>query len=46
MGIDSNIDQFRKLPINQLSKIARSVLYRSKRGLFYHRKPLGKNMAN
>lgn len=46
MGIDSERDLFRKLPIDLLSKIERSVYNRRKRGLFIHREALRKVLAD
>lgn len=37
MEIDSERDLFRKLPVDLLSKVERSVYNRRKRSLFYHR---------
>lgn len=45
LGIDSERDLFRKLPIDLLSKVERSVYNRRKRGLFYHREALRKKLA-
>ncbi|MDH6353980.1 hypothetical protein M2132_000300 [Dysgonomonas sp. PH5-45] len=45
LGIDSERDLFRKLPIDLLSKVERSVYNRRKRGLFYHREALRKELA-
>lgn len=46
MGIDSERDLFRKLPCNLRSKIERSVYNRRKRGLFYFRGQLRKQIAS
>lgn len=46
MGIDSERDLFRKLPCNLISKIERSVYNRRKRGLFYYREQLRKQIAS
>lgn len=45
LGIDSERDLFRKLPIDLLSKVERSVYNRRKRRLFYHRNLLRKKLA-
>ena len=45
LGIDSERDLFRKLPIDLLSKVERSVYNRRKRRLFYHRDLLRKKLA-
>lgn len=45
LGIDSERDLFRKLPVSLLSKIERSVYNRRKRRLFYHRNLLRKKLA-
>jgi hypothetical protein len=45
LSIDSERDLFRKLPENLASRIERSVYNRRKRGLFYHRELLRKNLA-
>lgn len=45
LGIDSERDLFRKLPVDLLSKVERSVYNRRKRGLFYHRDLLRKKLA-
>lgn len=46
MGIDSERDLFRKLPCNLTSRIERSVYNRRKRGLFYHRDLLRKQIVS
>jgi len=46
MGIDSERDLFRKLPDNLSSRIERSVYNRRKRGLFYYRTQLRKQIAS
>ncbi|WP_165045645.1 IS982 family transposase [Dysgonomonas sp. ZJ709] len=45
LGIDSERDLFRKLPIDLLSKIDRSVYNRRKRRLFYYRDLLRRKVA-
>jgi hypothetical protein len=45
MGIDSERDLFRKLPVSLFSRIDRSVYNRRKRRLFYHREQLRKTLA-
>lgn len=45
LGVDSERDLFRKLPVDLLSKIERSVYNRRKRRLFYHRNLLRKKLA-
>ena len=45
LGIDSERDLFRKLPVDLFSKVERSVYNRRKRGLFYHREGLRKELA-
>lgn len=45
LGIDSERDLFRKLPDNLASKVERSVYNRRKRGLFYYRELLRKDLA-
>lgn len=46
LGIDSERDLFRKLPIDLISKIERSVFNRRKRRLFYHRDLLRRKIAD
>ncbi len=46
MEIDSERDLFRKLPVDLLSKVERSVYNRRKRSLFYHREWLRKALAH
>ncbi len=46
LGIDSERDLFRKLPVDLFSKVERSVYNRRKRGLFYYREQLRKKLAN
>lgn len=46
LGIDSERDLFRKLPCNLVSRIERSVYNRRKRGLFFYRNELRKQIAN
>lgn len=46
MGVDSERDLFRKLPIAISSRIERSVYNRRKRSLFYVRTQLRKNIAS
>lgn len=45
LGIDSERDLFRKLPLDLLSKVERSVYNRRKRRLFHHRDLLRKKLA-
>lgn len=45
LGIDSERDLFRKLPDNLASRIERSVYNRRKRGLFFHREQLRKQIV-
>lgn len=45
LGIDSECDLFRKLPLDLLSKVERSVYNRRKRRLFHHRDLLRKKLA-
>lgn len=45
LGIDSERDLFRKLPVDLFSKVERSVYNRRKRGLFYHREVLRKELV-
>lgn len=45
LGVDSERDLFRKLPDNLASKVERSVYNCRKRGLFYHRELLRKDLA-
>jgi hypothetical protein len=45
LGIDSERDLFRKLPVDLLSKVERSVYNRRKRRLFYHRDLLRRKVA-
>lgn len=45
LGIDSERDLFRKLPIDLLSKVEHSVYNRRKRRLFYHRDLLRRKIS-
>lgn len=45
LGIDSERDSFRKLPLDLFSKVDRSVYNRRKRRLFYHRDLLRRKVA-
>jgi|SRR5690606_14770889 len=45
MGIDSERDLFRKLPVDLASRIERSVYNRRKRRLFVYREQLRKKLA-
>ena len=46
LGIDSELDLFRNLPINLFSRIERSVYNRRKRKSFSHKESIRKSMAN
>ena len=46
LSIDSERDLFRKLPDSLSSRVERSVYNRRKRGLFYHRELLRKDLAH
>lgn len=45
LGIDSERDLFRKLPVDLISRLERSVYNRRKRGLFYYRDLLRRKIA-